>query len=168
MVASAERQSDDSTRLRSRPGKNTSTLEPGVHPLGIRAERDAILYIPTSLTTDRPSPLLVYVHGAGGPRQSAGGRVTKAADDHAFILLSPSSEDATWDAIRGDYGPDVRVIDKALARTFNACRIDPAANRALWLLRWRHLRAWSGFIEQRFIQIGSGVLTRIHPRWIEG
>src|ERR1700722_453229 len=36
-------QSEDSTRLRSRPGKNTSTLEPGAHPLAIRAERDAIL-----------------------------------------------------------------------------------------------------------------------------
>jgi phospholipase/carboxylesterase len=115
-------QSDDSFRLRSRPGKNTSTLEPGAHPLGIRAERDAILYIPTSLTRDRPSPLLVYVHGAGGPEKD---RMTKAADDHAFILLSPSSEGATWDAIRGEYGADVGVIDKALARTFNACRIDP-------------------------------------------
>jgi phospholipase/carboxylesterase len=118
-------QSDDSNRLHSRPGKNTSTLEPGAHPLGIRAERDAILYIPTSLTTDRPSPLLVYVHGAGGPRQSEKERMTKAADDHGFILLSPSSEDATWDAIRGEYGSDVRIIDKALARTFDACRIDP-------------------------------------------
>jgi phospholipase/carboxylesterase len=118
-------QSDDSFRLRSRPGKNSSTLAPGVHPLGIRAERDAILYIPTSLKTDQPSPLLVYVHGAGGPRQSEKERMTKAADEHAFILLSPSSEGATWDAIRGEYGADVRVIDKALARTFSACRIDP-------------------------------------------
>ena len=51
--------------------------------------------------------------------------MTKVADDHAFILLSPSSEGATWDGIRGQYGADVRVIDKALARTFNTCRIDP-------------------------------------------
>ena len=121
----SQAQSDDSIRLRSRPGKNTSMLEPGAHPLGIRTERDAILYIPKSLRTDRPSPLIVYVHGAGGPRQSEKERMTKAAEDHAFILLSPSSEDATWDAIRGEYGPDVRVIDKSLARTFDACRIDP-------------------------------------------
>jgi phospholipase/carboxylesterase len=100
-------------------------LEPGAHPLEIRAERDAILYIPAALTTNRPSPLLVYVHGAGGPRQSEKERMAKAADEHAFILLSPSSEGATWDAIRGEYGTDVRGIDKALARTFNVCRIDP-------------------------------------------
>lgn len=118
-------QSDDVIRLRSRPGKNISTLDPGAHPLSVRTERDAMLYIPASLTAVRPSPLLVYVHGAGGPRPSEKERMTKAADDHAFILLSPSSEDATWDAIRGEYGPDVRIIDKALARTFDACRIDP-------------------------------------------
>jgi phospholipase/carboxylesterase len=32
----------------------------------------------------------------------------------------------TWDVIRGDFGPDVRRIDAALATTFSLCNIDPA------------------------------------------
>jgi phospholipase/carboxylesterase len=48
-----------------------------------------------------------------------------AADEHGFVLLSPASEDATWDAIRGDYGPDVRLIDESLKRTFAKLNIDP-------------------------------------------
>lgn len=118
-------QSESSARLRSRPHNSEASIEPGAHPLGLRSERDAILYVPGSAQLKQPAPLLVYLHGAGGPRPQETQRMQAAADDHGFILLSPASEDATWDAIRGNYGSDVRTIDEALARTFAKLPVDP-------------------------------------------
>jgi predicted esterase len=42
-----------------------------------------------------------------------------------FLLLSPASAETTWDAIRDGYGPDVRMIDRALAAAFAARAVDP-------------------------------------------
>jgi phospholipase/carboxylesterase len=36
----------------------------------------------------------------------------------------PDSRDATWDGIRGGFGPDVTFIDRALARVFERVPID--------------------------------------------
>ena len=41
----------------------------------------------------------------------------EVADQAGFVLLAPSSSAATWDAIRGSYGPDVTSIDRALEIT---------------------------------------------------
>jgi phospholipase/carboxylesterase len=120
----SQAQSEASVRVRARLGKAVTPIGPGTHSLGIRQERDAVLYVPKSVNAEVASPLLVYLHGAGGPRQSETQRMTAAADEHGVILLSPSSIDATWDAIRGSYGADVRVIDEALARTFVSCKVD--------------------------------------------
>jgi phospholipase/carboxylesterase len=98
---------------------------PGVHPLELRTERDALLYIPESVPPDRPSPLLVYLHGATGNEQEGIRRIVPYADEFRFVLLSPASEDGTWDAIGGSYGPDVRFLDHALERAFNACAVNP-------------------------------------------
>ncbi|SAK90336.1 hypothetical protein AWB81_04810 [Caballeronia arationis] len=43
-----------------------SPLPPGRNRLGIADERDAVLYVPSGLDTDRPVPLFVMFHGAGG------------------------------------------------------------------------------------------------------
>ena len=40
-------------------------------------------------------------------------------------MLSPASQSGTWDAIRDEYGPDVKLMDRALERTFAMCRVDP-------------------------------------------
>ena len=111
--------------MRARPVKTANALGPGAHPLGIRSTRDAILYVPKTLDTSRPAALLVYLHGAGGPRQEGTQRMVSAADEHGFALLSPVSGEMTWDAIRGSYGPDVRMIDDALKATFAAIQTDP-------------------------------------------
>lgn len=42
-----------------------------------------------------------------------------------FLLLAPSSQQGTWDVIRGGYGPDVLLIDKALEQTFSRYSVDP-------------------------------------------
>jgi phospholipase/carboxylesterase len=112
------------TRLHARPQKTVTGSEPGTHPLGIRAQRDALLYVPKSGAPDRPAPLLVYLHGATGSEQQGINRFSTLADELGFLLLSPASAGGTWDAIRESYGPDVTAIDEALKRTFAICRVD--------------------------------------------
>jgi predicted esterase len=115
----------DPSRLASRPNAKASAREPGTYPLGIRSERDPILYVPKSAPTDRPAPLFLYLHGATGSEQQGIRRIGPLADELGFILLSPASRETTWDGIREGYGQDVRTIDEALKRTFDSCRIDP-------------------------------------------
>lgn len=117
-------QSNGSIRIKARPGKVTGALEPGSHPLGIRSERDPILYIPKLADPEKSAPLLVYLHGATGSEQQGIRRLGSFADKFGFVLLSPASAGMTWDAIRGEYGPDVHVIDEALKKTFAAANID--------------------------------------------
>ena len=72
-----------------------------------------------------PLPLLVLLHGAGGNGGNMLRRLGAATDAAGIAVLAPDSRDArTWDAIRGDLGPDVDFINRALARTFDVLDID--------------------------------------------
>ena len=42
-----------------------------------------------------------------------------------MILVSPQSQSSSWDVIRGGYGPDVQVMDKALQSVFERYTINP-------------------------------------------
>ena len=42
-----------------------------------------------------------------------------------MVLLSPQSQSSSWDVIRGGYGPDVQIMDKALRSVFERYTIDP-------------------------------------------
>lgn len=42
-----------------------------------------------------------------------------------MILVSPQSQPSSWDVIRGGYGPDVQVMDKALQSVFERYTINP-------------------------------------------
>ena len=98
----------------------------GLRPLDLR-EASALLYVPETLPADRPAPLVVMLHGAGGEARHSLDLARAHADRHGFILLAPGSAAATWDIISGRrYGPDVRAIDAALARVFADHAIDPA------------------------------------------
>ena len=112
-------------RLTARPGTEVSGCDPGVHPLQLRRDRDTLFYVPKSADPGQPAALMVYLHGATGSEQQGIKRLSGFADQLEFLLLSPASEDGTWDAIRGGYGPDVRAIDRALARIFAMRLIDP-------------------------------------------
>jgi phospholipase/carboxylesterase len=113
-------------RLASRPGKPSTIREPGLHSLALREQRDSLLYVPKSAASlERPAPLMVYLHGATGSEQQGIKKLSPFADDLGFLVLSPASQGGTWDAIQEVYGPDVSVIDQALARTFAGRLIDP-------------------------------------------
>jgi phospholipase/carboxylesterase len=53
-------------------------------------------------------------------------RFGAAADEAGIVVLAPDSRDSTWDAIRGDFGPDVAFVNRALARVFDVVSVDPA------------------------------------------
>lgn len=82
--------------------------------------------MPKSAAADKPAPLVLFLHGATGSEQQGIRRLSALADESGFLLLSPASEGQTWDAIRSNYGADVRVIDQALARAFAMRRVDAA------------------------------------------
>jgi phospholipase/carboxylesterase len=112
-------------RLTSRPGKNPSGCEPGVHPLALRRERDTLFYVPKGADPGKPSPLVVYLHGATGSEQQGITRLSGLAEELGFLLLSPASEGGTWDAMEDVYGHDVRMIDQSLSSVFERRRVDP-------------------------------------------
>ncbi|OUL18895.1 phospholipase [Nostoc sp. RF31YmG] len=114
-------------RLLARPVQ--PTLEPtshGLQTLGLDGDRDALLYIPKSYQVERPAPLVLMLHGAGGNAQGGLSPFLNFADSQGIILLAPASQQTTWDLLHGGYGPDIAFIDQALGQTFSRYAIDPA------------------------------------------
>jgi predicted esterase len=94
--------------------------------LGLSASRDGFLYVPTGYQADRPAPLVLMLHGAGGNARGGLTPFLHLADAAGLILLAPSSRGQTWDIILDRYGPDITVIDQALEQTFSRYAVDPA------------------------------------------
>ncbi len=115
-------------RLRARPGTPTVEDAPtGLRKLGLGGPRDGLLYVPRGYRPDRPAPLVVMLHGAGGHADHALDPLVTLADEAGLLLLAPDSRGPTWDIIasRG-FGPDVAFLDRALAHVFARYAVDPA------------------------------------------
>lgn len=114
--------------LNARPGKPTKKAVPGLRPLalGVGTIRDGFIYIPATYDASKPSPLLVLLHGAGhDSAEWSKGPLAELFDAGRIVVVMPDSRRGTWDMMYGDFGPDVRFIDRALALAFAECRIDP-------------------------------------------
>lgn len=96
----------------------------GTSPLGIGAGRDGLVLVPAGLVPDRPAPLLIMLHGAGGVASHALGLVAAEAGRRGVLVLAPDSRGRTWDVIEGGYGPDPAFIDDALGRVLAAHPVD--------------------------------------------
>jgi phospholipase/carboxylesterase len=98
----------------------------GLHSLGLGQERDGLYYIPAGYRADRPAPMVVWLHGAGGNAEDGLAPLCGLADSRGLILLAPESRLRTWDVIRGELGPDVAFIDRSLRLVFSRYSVDPA------------------------------------------
>lgn len=112
-------------RLRARPGRPAEEGPRGLQPLGMETGRDGLLYVPDGYRPDRPAPLVVMLHGAGGDARGGIAPFRDLADLSGCVLLAPESRGRTWDVILDGFGPDVAFIDRALTQTFGRYAIDP-------------------------------------------
>lgn len=112
-------------RLSSRPTQPTEVASRGLHSLGLQPKRDGFLYVPKSYRANRPLPLILMLHGAGGDAEGGLKPFQQLADRFGVILLAVDSRQQTWDIIVDQYGSDVAFIDQALTKTFNHYAIDP-------------------------------------------
>ena len=120
-----DRDEKDEGRLMARPSPPTLPHPKGLTTLGVAVERDALLYVPKGYSVDRPAPLAVMLHGAGGNGQHGMSLLRELADDTGAVLVAPASREDTWDVLLGGYGPDVAIIDAALDAASERCAIDP-------------------------------------------
>lgn len=112
-------------RLLARPSRVEKTEQAGRLTLQLDATRDGLLYVPAGLQFDRPAPLVLMLHGAGGDAEGGLGLVRQLADEFGFIVLAPASRRKTWDVVYRSYGADVAFIDRALEQTFSRCAVAP-------------------------------------------
>ena len=113
--------------LTARPGAPPASLPaPGQHLLGLKSTRDTLFYVPRGLKPRVPAPLILLLHGAGGNAAGGLALLSAYADEYRIMMPAPSSDTpVTWDAIRGDFGPDVQLINQVLERIFQLAPVDP-------------------------------------------
>jgi phospholipase/carboxylesterase len=117
---------EESGRLTTRFKKPTAASSSGDFVLADDDGRKAILHIPKSYDPKKPGGFMLALHGASGNGESMLLNQRAPADAQNVIVLSPSSRDGTWDAIRGHFSHDTAKIDQLLAQVFDRCAIDPA------------------------------------------
>ncbi len=120
-------QAQQQSRLTARPqlGEKKVAARRGLRPLDLDGERAGVIYVPSMYLPGRPAPLLMMLHGAGSRGENVLEPLLRLADEVGLILVAPDSRGRTWDLILDDYGPDVTLIDRALAGTFAQYNIEP-------------------------------------------
>ena len=114
-------------RLLARPSGGSEAAPTGLHSLGPGDARGGhLLYVPESYEPERPAPLAVVLHGAGGRAHDAVGLLRSLSDATGIVVLAPTSREYTWDVIVGGYGPDVEALDGILEDVFSRYALDPA------------------------------------------
>jgi phospholipase/carboxylesterase len=94
------------------------------YPLGLDTHRDGLVYVPAGYSERSSAPLMLIFHGAGGSGSRAAAWFP-LADAFGVVLLAPDSRDErSWDAVLGDWGPDLQFIAGALRQTVARWAID--------------------------------------------
>jgi phospholipase/carboxylesterase len=116
-------------RIAARPHSGVKTSATGQVMLGITSERDAVLRLPPNASELSPLPLLLMLHGATQGAEHMFWYLGDTYNEAGVAVLAPNSRDTTWDAMGGvfgrGFGPDVEMLNLALARTFDLVNVDP-------------------------------------------
>lgn len=113
-------------RFTARPVPSPTDLLPhGQHSLATNNGRQTVVLIPPTVTIGHPAPVLLAFHGATMSVTESLDAHTDAVTAAGVVLVAPSSEDITWDAIHGGYGVDLQHADNALDQVFHHCAVDP-------------------------------------------
>jgi predicted esterase len=119
------RQDFSAARIKARPHKPRELSgATGTIPLLNGAEH-AFVVVPPDYSPDHPAPLVVALHGAGQRASEPQRQLGDAMREAGILLLCVDSSDMTWDAIRGTYGDDVAMIDRAMSLVFDKYSVDP-------------------------------------------
>jgi len=111
--------------ITARPTKPNAACTPGLRPLGLASERDGQFFVPKSAASAKGLRLVVFLHGATQGSWLGIEALRDVAEREGFLLLSPDSRAMSWDAIRGDFGPDIDFLNRALESVFRQCPVDP-------------------------------------------
>jgi predicted esterase len=112
-------------QLAVRPASPAAPATAGLRKLELRADRDALLYVPESAKKFKNAPLVVSLHGAGRTAERGIELLRTLSDQHGFLLLAPASAETTWDLEGDPRHPDVGGVNRALERTFSLAAVDP-------------------------------------------
>lgn len=111
--------------LHARPSTVNAPAPAGLQRLELGSRRDSYMYVPHAYDPAVPAPLVLLLHGAGGHAHHGLDLLKHLADDNRMLLVAPASTAPTWDVIASRaYGPDVRLLDEALAHVFGRYAVD--------------------------------------------
>jgi phospholipase/carboxylesterase len=161
-----------SGRLLARPTSATPPPDPrltGRSRLGLsNSDRDGVIYLPAGTRSAQPAALLLVLHGATGSGRHVIRRLERLAEERGVVLLAPDSRAYTWDIVAGGYGPDVEIVDRALARAFTLHPVDPTrvaiggfSDGASYALS---LGLANGDLFSRVVAFSPGFLADVEPR----
>jgi phospholipase/carboxylesterase len=126
-TAPADPNAGEPARLRLTARKPSRGTVLGTDVLYDADLRRAYLRVPPNYSPDTPAPLVIAFHGAGGRGDEMIAGFGARTDAIGAILLAPNSLFETWDAVSGDFGPDVTFINDVLDQTFARCNIKTSA-----------------------------------------
>jgi phospholipase/carboxylesterase len=121
---SSTRSSVASSHVTVRPQSVQKESQRGLMHLDFGESRDGLLLVPAAYQVEKPAPLVLSLHGAGGNAHHGLHLLQQVAEERGFLLLAVDSRGSTWDVIRGSYGPDVEFINRALERVLGLYAVD--------------------------------------------
>jgi phospholipase/carboxylesterase len=110
-------------RLAARPGRGGGNCAPGEHTLRLGGGRTAAMRV-TAGGGRLGKALALVLHGAGGDSRDGLFAFRGGWSEPGLVLVAPASAGATWSFLVG-LDEDRPFVDRALARAFARCRVDP-------------------------------------------
>src|SRR5206468_9716110 len=96
----------------------------GITQIPLTVGVDGLMFVPTTYKASRAAPVALLFHGAGADASELIGPISTYAESRGLVLVAVTSTQATWDAITGVFGADVRSADAALNWLFARIAVD--------------------------------------------